>query len=491
MALLNQSDLFIINRAADSKTYKVTTDEVAGYVVNILQGGTGGGPGLILNSLNDVTAADATGVHAQGTFIMNNTNAPGNMVVTNFADEVDLVIEAYLLANPPAATLGSVFDLPDVTGTALGTTPETYDDDDYTNTILLGQQNALGSGTNEFKPTEFNALVNNIINGGDPSNPSDPYVKLATTDLTDVFSGNSYAKDEVLIWSVTGSDTDFRAKSIVNIVTNILNGKDPDGNVDNSINIDINPSFLPVGQYDDQTDPLGVVAVAKHAGTDADPQVLTVVNGVLDVNIPEIPDAFKYEGNVYFNEAGSPFKEEGGTTPFPSGATVPPVERGMIYVALVTDGSGNDPTDPSTKRPLIGWKSYNGTGDVAVENGSLVVCTASAIDTGAAAEFAEMGVIDYTPVEQGLQEVLTTDNSSTGIDIELSNSGVTITKGSVTTTEGDFTTAKGNVSTTEGNVSTAQGDIVIGTKGTQDPTEGSLSVPDIDFARFALLSSVT
>ena len=47
----------------------------------------------------------------------------------------------------------------------------------------------------------------------------------------------------------------------------------------------------------------------------------------------------------------------------------------MIYVALATDqtNTGSDPVDPSAKRPLIGWKSYTGTGDVAVENGSLVV----------------------------------------------------------------------------------------------------------------------
>ena len=112
------------------------------------------------------------------------------------------------------------------------------------------------------------------------------------------------------------------------IVTNILGGSRPDGTPDTNINIDIKPEFLPVGRYYDSNNGThseigqsGIVAVKKHDGTDADPQVLTVVNGVLDVEIPDIPDAFKYEGNVYFNEAGNPFAEETGDTPFPSSAT--------------------------------------------------------------------------------------------------------------------------------------------------------------------------
>ena len=62
-------------------------------------------------------------------------------------------------------------------------------------------RNPATGGTKEFKPVKLVDLVEPIVNGQDPS--GDPFIKLATVDLTDVRDSNNYTTDEILIYDST------------------------------------------------------------------------------------------------------------------------------------------------------------------------------------------------------------------------------------------------------------------------------------------------
>ena len=193
-----------------------------------------------------------------------------------------------------------------------------------------------------------------------------------------------------------------------------------------------------------------------------------------EIQLPE--SLFKFIGNVYFDEDGDAWEEEDGTVAFS-----PPQEssRGDIFVCLPTVGGSNDPVVPTEERALKGWYEVDRTSFVEVRRGSLIVCNREfSADNGSSTLWTEIGSLDYALVDSSLQSVLEQQNNKLKVpateSIQLADSSVVLTKIS---TNSDFTTTGG--------------DIVIGTKGTEDSDAttvlGTLSVPNIDFERFATL----
>ncbi len=195
-----------------------------------------------------------------------------------------------------------------------------------------------------------------------------------------------------------------------------------------------------------------------------------------EIQLPE--SLFKFVGNVYFDESGDPFENEDGTDPF-----FPPADssRGDIFVCLPTVGGGKDPVVPTEERELNGWYTSEGPFElVKVRRGTLIVCNREQDSSNGAIPslWTDIGSLDYALVDSSLQSVLEQQNNVLKVpateNINLKDSSVVLTKDTVGS---DF--------------KTTGGDIVIGVKGVEDSDEttvkGSLSVPHIDFERFATL----
>lgn len=191
-----------------------------------------------------------------------------------------------------------------------------------------------------------------------------------------------------------------------------------------------------------------------------------------EIQLPE--SLFKFVGNIYFDEDGDAWEEEDGTKPF---SPPPESSRGDIFVCLPTVGGSDDPVVPTEERELNGWYEEDGGAQVEVRRGSLIVCTRE-FGAGNSTLWTEIGSLDYALVDSSLQSVLEQQNNVLKVpateSIKLNDSSVVLTK---TSADSNFTTTGG--------------DIVIGVKGTEDSDAttvlGTLSVPNIDFERFATL----
>ena len=193
-----------------------------------------------------------------------------------------------------------------------------------------------------------------------------------------------------------------------------------------------------------------------------------------EIQLPE--SLFKFVGNIYFDEDGDAWEQEEATDAF-----FPPEEssRGDIFVCLPT--TVNPPVVPTEERELNGWYEEDGAPSVPVKvrRGSLIVCNREFdADNGKSTLWTEIGSLDYALVDSSLQSVLEQQNNVLKVpateSIKLNDSSVVLTK---TSADSNFTTTGG--------------DIVIGTKGDEDSNAttvlGTLSVPNIDFERFATL----
>lgn len=472
MATLNGGDLVLLNRG--DVTYKGTMTLVAEFVTEVI---TGGGS-LVLDSLGDVSTG-RTGPNAldAGKFLL--ADGTGLYKPLAFADEVEDVIEVYLNNNPTTAQI-NVFGDGDIRG--LGDVDQASKS--YVNTFLLGQQKSDGSGTDTFKAVDFTDQVNTTItNYFGTGGPGDGKLVEELNDLSDVNYAAGISDGEILVYD--GANSVFVEAELKGLVETILQL---------NLNVDINPSNLPIADYHDPLDAsgsLGIISVAK-AVNPAD-QILKLNNGVLDIDLPAstIPDVFVFKGNFQYDADGNSVVDNGTST----GSTAPPAAViGDIYVALVkTPGDPGDSLtggvpDKADSIDLNTWQDFNNR-PLDVRHGSLVVCVVN----GTEGEFggtrwATLGELDYTPADQNLQMVLDEGNSATGKDILLNNGSVVLTTGNFTTTAGNISTDKGSVTTAEGDIITTIGDIIIGTKS--GSTTGSvLSVPNIDFARFADIST--
>ena len=194
-----------------------------------------------------------------------------------------------------------------------------------------------------------------------------------------------------------------------------------------------------------------------------------------EIQLPE--SLFKFVGNIYFDEEGDAWEEEDGTGPF---SPPPESSRGDIFVCLPTVGGVDDPVVPTEARALKGWYEDDQNAVlVEVRRGSLIVCNREFdADTGKSTLWTEIGSLDYALVDSSLQSVLEQQNNVLKVpateSIKLNDASVVLTK---TSADSNFTTTGG--------------DIVIGIKGTEDSDAttvlGTLSVPNIDFERFATL----
>lgn len=479
MATLQNTDLLLLNRG--NVTYKGTMAQVSEIVEqNLTSNNT-----LFLNSLGDVnTGVNGLTSAMQGKFLL--ADPAGMFIPISFRTAVDAEIELFLAQNPSAGSgVTSIFGAAGTTLTDVVQTGYANETEKYAKTILLGQEYALGTGDLAFKAVDFDTEVEGVItNFFNPNSPEYGGVEIPKrlNDLLDVNYTASIQRDDYLKFTGANWIEASLRTDVIDIITKdptfpgIPAENLPKAKLWDITDTDNNGVLVPV------TDALGVVAVARKAD-----QILTVTaEGVLDIEL-NIPDTFTYVGNVYFDGAGAPYKDELAAAGMPVPADV---QVGDVFVALPTNrGASNplDPTDPTIKRELNGWKSAaDPTAGVKVESGSLVVCSQAADSVASTpALFVEMGVVDNEIVAQNLQSVLDEGNTATDKNIEL-------TRGNVSLTVGSFSTTQGMISTIKGNLLTVDGDVIIGAKGDEnkaDPTDTDfdsnvLSVPGIDFARF-------
>ena len=472
---LQGADLLLINRG--TQTYKGTMTLVAEFVKEEISGGSD----LVLNTLADVdTGTDGPIVADDGKFLL--CNATGIYTPVEFQSSVEGLIQNWILNNPipGGGAASAVFDQ---SADVVGLLDVDQSVKSYAKTFLLGQDYAGASPQeSKFKAVDFTTEVETVItNYFGTSGPGTLVEEL--NDLTDVNYTGGIEEGDILVWvpdgNDDGSDGAFQEANLVELVEGIVT--DPSFP-------EVSPESLPVAEYiadvSKLPEGLGIIGVAKRAGTPNDPQILTLTNGVLDYDAPSIPDVFHFQGNFEYDDLEKTAIDDGGSGPsapeYPASSTL-----GDIWVALVKDGtdypgstlSGNSP-DPD-EHTTIQWLDYDGD-KIDVQNGTLVVCVTAGI--GPAARWATMGRLDYTPVDPNLQIVLNEGNTATGKDILLTNGSVGLTVGSFTTTQGNVTTDKGDITTAEGDIKTTTGDIAIGARGVVAAGAGDvLSVPNIDF----------
>lgn len=431
---LQSTDLLLINRS--STTYTTTLGVIEDHILGDIKDGSSP---LTLGDLKDVD--DSTnGNHADQTFFANLSGGPGNLTSHNFHTAVTAEIDLYFGSGGGAIKIESVFDIADV----VDSRSNPGDAADYNGKFLLG------NGTSQFEARPFDDQVKAL---------------LTQTNLTDILSTSDLSDTDVSGYT----DGDFlyfdkNKKKLVNkpfasSVTNILTtGKDPNGD---DITINIPTDKLPIGEHEDgssSTDNRGIVSVI--AADTSRTSYLTVTDGVLDI-VSNIPDIFIFKGTFDYAADGTVSNINPAVGTF---------ARGDMYIAIAANPGGNV--------TLSGGSPFDG---LTVSDGSMCVYNGST--------WVVIGAIDSNIAAQDLQNVLETGNSATDLGISLEGDGtaadIAITGG----LGGSFTTTKGEIATDDGDITTTKGDIVIGTSGTQDATEGKLSVPNIDFTRFNDIST--
>lgn len=436
MAKLQTTDALLFNRSG--QTYRGTVGLINEFVIEDL---TGGGTGLVLDSLGDVEmgghAGTGSGVvisHDKGNFLM--CNDSGDYIEESFQKQADIAIGIYLSNNDVAGTT-KLFALEDVVTTD-GNDPG---DKDYDGMFLMGV-----TGAQNYKPVDFNSTVTGVINNFfDPTEPGGVQLVQVLNDLTDVAIGTPNTLNTGDVLYNNGGDTFINAP-LEDLVVTIL--QDPD------TIIKVDPSNLPIAQRLDGSEvtPTAKVARAGIVSVAKDSQLTLTAEGILDVDIPAIPDVITLKDTFTYTAAGS---VNGLTGPF---------EAGDLFVALRDDKLNQDPDDFVTLGNVYDPSGSN----LVVAEGSMVVCVEDGTGLGDA-KFVTIGRMNYNPAAPGLQDILDISGEATGVDIVLTSANISTTEGTISTGKGDITTGEGDIKITGA---------------------GDLSVGNIDFSRFIDISTI-
>lgn len=423
---INSSDQLLLNQTGI--TYVITATQLANFVIDQIGGGSGG-----INLINlDDTPSVAPGA---GQIIIG--DGSDNFIYTTLEQEIKTGSGQHKLE-----------DHTDVNGAPVG---------DYQGKFLLGKS------TTNVSYVDFETEVNLLIAAADTRTTH-------IGDLEDVNqnspsgSGTNPVIGDVLLWTAPGEYVPTKLTGTGGLIDIEINGV-PGASGPGSGGIEINGKQVSIAKETAETDPtkiedaLGVVAIKAGGG-------ISLVNGVIDTAI----DGGLVAKGSFEYDATSGAGDIAGTGTGHGDPNLPDKAiKGEMWVAI-----SKNPKNSTDFVPLTNWPGAGGAGNPNVTNGSILVSDG--------AGWVTMGVMEFIPATDNLQQVTdvgaTTSNTielTTGANLEL-DTGKVVASGTGVVFEAEDVGAT---------IQLGDGDP---NSGGTNSSGGLLSVGNIDFSRFELLS---